>query len=111
MINFITGGTGFIGQRLMKSLKQKQCNLRVLSRKQQCEDTVICDLQKNDIPNDALIGVDTIFHLAGFAHDMRDTNRIGDLYQKVNVDATVRLAELAAQSKVKKFVFVSSVKV
>ena len=54
--------------------------------------------------------MDTVFHLAGFAHDIRDERKIKGLYQKVNVDATVRLAELAIKSKVKRFVFVSSVK-
>jgi UDP-glucose 4-epimerase len=84
--------------------------LRVLSRKQQNEDTIICDLQKNYIPHDALIGVDTVYHLAGFAHDARDADKIKDLYRKVNIDATVKLARLAVESGVKRFVFVSSVK-
>jgi nucleoside-diphosphate-sugar epimerase len=54
--------------------------------------------------------VDTVFHLAGFAHDVRDASEIKHLYHKVNVDATVQLAELAVKSGVKRFIFVSSVK-
>jgi len=54
--------------------------------------------------------VNVVFHLAGFAHDMRDANKIADLYYKVNVSATVQLANLAVKSGVKRFVFVSSVK-
>ena len=110
MISFITGGTGFVGQRLIKSLQQRQCKLRVLSRRQQNQDTVICDLQKNDIPNDALIDVDTVYHLAGFSHDARDASKIKNLYRKVNIDATVELAKLAVKNGVKKFIFISSVK-
>ena len=105
---FITGATGFVGQRLVEALDGE---IRILSRIRQLNyETGICDLQSEEIPNDALNEVDTVFHLAGFAHDIRDERKIKGLYQKVNVDATVRLAELAIKSKVKRFVFVSSVK-
>ena len=110
MVSFVTGGTGFVGRILIKALQQRQDNIRLLSRKQQYEDTVVCDLQIDQIPNDALIGIDMVFHLAGFAHDMRDASKIVDLYYKVNVDAAVHLAELAVKNGVKRFIFVSSVK-
>jgi len=71
---------------------------------------VVCDLQREVIPDGALEGVDTVFHLAGYAHDLRDTSELEGLYRKVNVDATVRLAELAVSAGVSRFVFVSSVK-
>jgi UDP-glucose 4-epimerase len=82
-----------------------------LSRTEQSNyKTVVCDLQSGVIPDDALEGVDVVFHLAGFAHDFRDEKKSVDFYQKINVDATVQLANIAVKSKVKKFVFVSSVK-
>ncbi|MDC0470438.1 NAD-dependent epimerase/dehydratase family protein [Candidatus Pseudothioglobus singularis] len=110
VINFVTGGSGFIGQRLVVALKQSDNEIRFLSRKRQFENVVVCDLQSNFIPNNALDGVDTVFHLAGFAHDMHDATKISDLYYKVNVSATVELANLAVRSGVKRFVYVSSVK-
>ena len=110
MINFVTGATGFIGKRLVLSLQKDQINVRLLSRKKLDKDTIVCDLKVDAIPDDSLMGVHTIFHLAGFTHDMRDANEIQNLYQKVNVDATIRLAKLAVKSNVKFFVFVSSVK-
>jgi nucleoside-diphosphate-sugar epimerase len=110
LISFISGGTGFVGRRLVSALQQAQVEVRLLSRKKQNKDTVLCDLKLDLIPDNALIGVDTVFHLAGFAHDVRDATKIQNLYQKVNVDATIRLAQLAVKSNVKRFIFVSSVK-
>ncbi len=105
---FITGATGFVGKRLVKAIGP---NIRVLSRvKQPGYETVVCDLKSEVIPDNALNGVDTVFHLAGFSHDLRDATKIQSLYQKINVDATIRLAKLAVKSNVKRFIFVSSVK-
>jgi len=106
---FISGATGFIGKRLLQSVSHE--HIRILSRHRHPQyETVVCDLQSEEIPDDALDGIDTVFHLAGFAHDLRDTSKLELLYHTVNVDATVRLAELAVVAGVKWFVFVSSVK-
>jgi len=108
MNSFVTGSTGFVGKKLIRTINGR---MRVLSRKKQPDlETIICDFEKDDIPDDALDGIDIVFHLAGFAHDMRDASKIVDLYYKVNVEATVQLANLAVKSGVKRFVFVSSVK-
>ena len=104
----ITGATGFVGQRLVKAI---DANIKILSRKKQHDfETIVCDFEKGSIPSNTLDGIDTVFHLAGFAHDLRDASKIKDLYRKVNVDATINLARLAVKSGVKRFVFVSSVK-
>jgi len=108
--NLVTGGAGFIGRRLVVALQQKKADVRLLSRSKQNEETIICDLGFDQIPDNALIGIDTIFHLAGVAHNVRDASKIADLYYKVNVRATIQLANLAVKSGVKRFVFVSSVK-
>ena len=108
MNSLITGATGFIGKRLVVAVNG---SVRVLSRKNQSNyETVICDLSSEVIPINALDEVDIVFHLAGFTHDLSRNSKFNDLHQKLNVDATIRLAELAVKSNVKKFVFVSSVK-
>jgi UDP-glucose 4-epimerase len=114
---FVTGATGFVGQRLIGALRQEvdcshsQVMLRFLTRIPHPEyDSVVCDLQSDNIPDDALNGIDTVFHLAGYAHDLHAANKVEKRYRVVNLDATVRLAELAVDSAVKQFVFVSSVK-
>ena len=111
MTSFVTGATGFIGQRLLVGLEATGEGVRILSRNPHPDyETVVCDLQYEAIPEDGLDGVDTVFHLAGFTHDLRDASKLEHLYRALNVDATVRLTELAVRSGVKQFVFVSSVK-
>ena len=104
---FISGATGFIGQRFVKAV---DANIRLISRRNQPGyETIVCNLQSEAIPNDALNGIDTVFHLAGYAHDLDDAAS-QELYQRINVDATIRLAEIAVKSNVKRFIFLSSVK-
>jgi nucleoside-diphosphate-sugar epimerase len=105
----VTGATGFIGSYLLRELKESGADLRVVSRnKVMGVDSVVCDFLSEEIPSDIFDGVDTVFHLAGVAHDT--TKVVESIYQKINVESTVRLAELAAKSGVKRFIFVSSVK-
>ena len=107
----VTGATGFIGRRLVKNLALKSCELRLFSRKnQEGFETIICDLESDFAIGDAFTDVNTVFHLAGFAHDLRNSKKIEHLYRVVNVDATVRLLELAAVNGVERFIFLSSVK-
>jgi UDP-glucose 4-epimerase len=104
----ITGSTGFIGQRLINAV---DAEVQVLSRvKQLGYDTIVCNLEKELNLNNALSDIDTVFHLAGFAHDFRDATKVKNLYHKVNVYATVELAKIAVANDVERFIFVSSVK-
>ena len=107
----ITGATGFVGIKLLKLLETSDFKICVLSRQQHPDyETIVCDLGQKQIPTSAIASVDTVFHLAGFAHDLRDTSKVEQLYRTINVTATVQLAELAVQHGVKHFIFVSSVK-
>ena len=110
---FVSGATGFVGRRLVERLVAEigVDSLTLLSRKQHpVYDTAISDLQTDVIPEDALEGIDAVYHLAGYAHDLQDAESFAQPYQAMNVDATVRLVTLAASSGVRRFVFVSSVK-
>jgi len=110
---FVTGASGFVGARLVNLLADTVGlgQVTVLSRNPHpvCK-TVISDLQSGSISLNDLDGIDAVFHLAGYAHDLQDAESVAHLYQAVNVDATVRLAQMAASSGVQRFVFVSSVK-
>jgi UDP-glucose 4-epimerase len=86
----VTGSTGFIGNRLLGLLKTIKCDIRLLARsKVNNYETVLCNLSQDRIPNHALESIDTVFHLAGFAHDMQDPSKVKNLYHAVNVEATV----------------------
>ena len=59
-----------------------------------------------------LSGIDTVIHLAACVHQMNEQSDQAALnYQRINVDATVRLAKTAIECGVKRFVFLSSIKV
>ena len=107
----VTGSTGFIGSRLLGLLNTIECDVRLLARSEVNNyETVACNLGQDRIPKRTLESIDTVFHLAGFAHDMQDSSKVEELYRAINVDATVELAKLAVESGVKRFVFISSVK-
>lgn len=62
----ITGGSGLVGQALVKKLQQKNHTVRILTRKK-TENTIEFqwDLQKNFIEEKAFENLDAIVHLAG----------------------------------------------
>ena len=107
----ITGATGFVGKRLINALMSEEHKVIRVSRNPIPNfETVICDFESSNLSKVHLRGVDIVFHLAGIAHDLSSISEDEGLYQKINLDATIELAELAVTSAVKKFVFVSSVK-
>jgi len=112
MLNvLVTGATGFVGQHLIKRLKLDGCNIKIISRRPVLGvEVIICDFLKDDIPDNALKGIDIVFHLAGYAHDLKSQSGIEKTYQKINVNVTADLLSLSDKYNVKKFIFVSSVK-
>ena len=112
MLNvLVTGATGFVGQHLIKCLKLDGYDIKAISRKLIPDvDTVICDFLNDDIPNNAFKGIDIVFHLVGYAHDLKSESGIEQTYQKINVNVTADLLSLSVKHNVKKFIFVSSVK-
>lgn len=59
-----------------------------------------------------LYSYDAVIHLAGRAHVMQETaHNVYKAYSEVNVAYTCKVAELAVRLKVKRFIFLSSIKV
>jgi nucleoside-diphosphate-sugar epimerase len=98
MIVAITGGTGFIGKKLVARLLEQGDTVRLLTRssmspeKNALLETYQCDLltARVDQLSATLDGVDVLYHCAG---QLKDTSSMRALH----VDATQRLAEAASQ--------------
>jgi nucleoside-diphosphate-sugar epimerase len=114
----VTGATGFIGRQLVKALLVAGAKVSILVR-HPCSRTWsgkkveehLGDLSQRDKLSEACRNVDTIFHLAGYAHAWKSSSgEVDQLQQRVNVDGTRALLEEASNAGVRKFIFFSSVK-
>lgn len=120
----ITGAKGFIGAALGLRLRKVGCLVRQTIRQAATlrdEDTANDEdhewvvLHDRSTPSDtqrALAGVKTVVHLAGRVHVMED--RAADPlreFRRINAVWTERLARAAADQGVRRFVYMSSVKV
>lgn len=109
----LTGGSGFVGSSLAIHLKQDGRSVRSVQRKQDRNNGfTIGDIGPTTDWFDALADVNCIVHCAARAHVMNET-KVDPLaaYRRVNVGGTRRLAEQAAESGVKRLVYLSSIKV
>jgi nucleoside-diphosphate-sugar epimerase len=109
----LTGATGFIGQYLLKELPKRGYRLRVLLRRptmlpEGCASAVIGDLAKPYNMAEALAGVDAVIHSAGIASTMSGLPE--DDYRVFNTEATIKFARAAERARVKRFVFLSSIR-
>jgi nucleoside-diphosphate-sugar epimerase len=102
----VTGATGFLGKALCPLLTAQGMPVRPAGRGETGDIGPQTDWRR------LVDGVDTVIHLAARAHIMRD--RAADPlaeFQRVNTAATASLARAAADAGVKRFVFISTVKV
>jgi len=108
----ITGSTGFIGSRLLKFLDLKKFATREVLRKEDkvSNDFVICNLESQQLDPLSFYDVDTVFHLAGQAHETINSLESRQSCEDINFTATINLAKQASHYGVKKFIYVSSVK-
>ena len=98
MTILITGSTGFVGQALLKKL----ANLPLIATKL----AAAADYLSND-PS-----IETLIHLAARVHIMNDSDPDPlNAFRQTNVNATLNLARQAAAAGVKRFIFISSIKV
>ncbi|EKF9168903.1 SDR family oxidoreductase [Vibrio cholerae] len=107
----LTGATGFVGQQILRQLPQQA---RVFGRTKPARDCHFFagELSANTDYRAALSGVDVVIHCAARAHVMNETaTNAAELYQDINTHATLALAKQAATSSVKRFIFISSIKV
>lgn len=109
----LTGGTGFIGQHLLRELTRRGYQVRVLLRRPtmlpaDCTSAVIGDIARPQNMASALADVDAIIHSAGLS--VAASGRPEDDYRVLNVEATIGLARSAQRAGVRRFVFISSIR-
>lgn len=114
----LTGATGFVGSAFLQDCLAKNiaCTAAVRSHSAkfstQVPQAVVGDLSATQNWSQALQGVDVVVHCAARAHVMKDAAQDPlCVYREANTHATLNLARQAAQAGVKRFVFISSIKV
>ncbi|PST18252.1 UDP-glucose 4-epimerase [Rhizobium sp. JAB6] len=108
----VTGATGFVGQALCAELSRRRMDYRPVSRSPRPGFVAIGAMDSDTDWSDALAGVEVVMHLAARVHVM---NESADdplaAFRAVNVDATINLARQAGAAGVRRFIFLSSIKV
>jgi nucleoside-diphosphate-sugar epimerase len=117
MAILITGANGFVGRFLCHELNQKGYLIRAAvrslnNRLKNFEEIEVGSIDSTTNWTSALKNIDVVIHLAARVHVMQD-NAVNPLeaFRKVNVEGTKCLALAAAKSGVKRFIFLSTVKV
>ncbi|MBU6958471.1 SDR family oxidoreductase [Pseudomonas sp. CVAP len=115
----VTGGSGFLGGALIKHLaKAREYSLtapvRDLGVTLPPDVRLLPTTDLNEVTDWhlALVNIDIVVHTAARVHVMKET--VADplsVFRAVNVNGTLNLARQAAAAGVKRFVFISSIKV
>lgn len=113
----LTGATGFVGSKLLDILIDKDYNVCPVARRNTVALDKYSPFQINELNSandwtDALDEIDVVVHCAARVHVMNETAADPEKeFLVVNTDATLNLAKQSAESGVRRFVFISSIKV
>jgi nucleoside-diphosphate-sugar epimerase len=117
----LTGATGFLGGAILKAAQKRGMEIRPVLRSQEqarrFDDAgnfavIVPGLGSDTDWSNALLGVGVVVHCAAQVHVMQDTKSNPLMgFRAVNVEGTLNFARQAAAAKVKRFLFVSSIKV
>lgn len=113
----LTGYSGFVGKELLNKLTDY--NVHLLGRNKSFiaeleSDINYTNLDINSSTNyaNSLENIEAVIHCAGRAHIMNDSEDDPlAAFREVNTFGTINLAQQAAQAGVKRFIFISSIKV
>jgi nucleoside-diphosphate-sugar epimerase len=112
----VTGASGFVGGFVCRALESAGVHVVSAGRATRPAQSMVeraAQILADSPPahmRSVLHGAEAVVHLAAAVHDMHNRTNQAQ-YQLVNHDYPLRLAEAAAHAQVKRFVFVSSIKV
>jgi len=110
----VTGASGFVGRALVQDLAEQGHRVRAAMRQpadifaRAVEVVAVSDLARPLEWRPLLADIDAVVHLAGIAHIGSDV--ADDLYDRVNRAATAALAAAAARDRIRRLIFVSSIR-
>ncbi|MBS0286863.1 MAG: SDR family oxidoreductase [Proteobacteria bacterium] len=115
----VTGATGFVGVHLCQQLLSSGYKVTAVGRKksfmlshERLHYFSVNSIDGNTDWHDILKGVDVVVHLAARVHQMKDKGlSLLAQYQEVNVKGTQQLAKAAIKEQVKRFIYLSTIKV
>ena len=113
----MTGATGFVGGAVVNRLVNEGDDVvvairRPLPYKLAYTHVLLGDMDENTPWGDALLNVDVVIHLAARVHVMNEkSSNPFQAFLDVNLHGTLNLAKQATAAGVKRFIYVSSIKV
>ena len=113
----VTGANGFVGSQLVAHLRANSRHLvrgavRSASQDKNTDCFAVGAIDSQTDWSEALTGQDVVIHAAARVHVMQDeASDPLSAFREVNVAGTENLARQAAQSGVRRFIFLSSIKV
>ena len=114
----VVGSTGFVGRQLALEIKQRGFNLKATLRTSnqkfgdEIDFIVTGDLDSNFDWDIHMQGVTTVIYAAARVHIMTENTKNSlEKYRAINVDSAAHCANIAASSGVKRFIYISSIKV
>lgn len=112
----VTGASGFVGEAVVFQLLLDKKMSPIAATRGATRFSGLCSVRLFDLVNKKCLpeldDVQVVIHAAARVHVMSDTavDALAE-FRKVNVEGTLRLAQRASESGVKRFIFVSSIKV
>jgi nucleoside-diphosphate-sugar epimerase len=114
----VTGGSGFIGKAICENLKKNNYKINITSRQnivKNLNGVKVYNVNKIDINTNwvqALEEVSCVIHCAARTHVLNNNKKNSlSSFRKINVEGTLNLAKQASANGVKRFIFLSSIKV
>lgn len=110
----LTGSTGFVGKVILEKIESFNVTVIGRSKPKSLKDIEFfqANIDANSNYESALSGGDVLIHSAARAHIMDDDSSDPlTAFREVNTLGTINLAKHAAQAGIKRFIFISSIKV